>query len=145
MAKPIAQSKRDLEKKRQGKRLEKQQRKEERKANKASGTFEDMIAYVDENGAIIDTQPEAIAKADTDDIEISVPRKEETDDKQLRGLVDYFNADKGFGFIKGTGVQDKYFFHISNAPESIKEGMTVMFELERGQRGLNAVNITLVK
>ena len=34
MAKPISLNKRELEKKRQGKRLEKLQRKEERKANK---------------------------------------------------------------------------------------------------------------
>ena len=52
MAKPISFTKRDLEKKKQEKRLAKQQKKEERKSNGTS-SFEDMIAYVDENGTIL--------------------------------------------------------------------------------------------
>ena len=56
MAKPISFTKRDLEKKKQEKRLAKQQKKEERKSNGTS-SFEDMIAYVDENGMITDTPP----------------------------------------------------------------------------------------
>ena len=51
MAKPISFTKRDLEKKKQEKRLAKQQKKEERK-NNGTSSFEDMIAYVDENGMI---------------------------------------------------------------------------------------------
>ena len=51
MAKPISFTKRDLEKKKQEKRLAKQQKKEERKSNGTS-SFEDMIAYVDENGML---------------------------------------------------------------------------------------------
>ena len=51
MAKPISFTKRDLEKKKQEKRLAKPQKKEERKSNGTS-SFEDMIAYVDENGMI---------------------------------------------------------------------------------------------
>lgn len=145
MAKPISLNKRELEKKRQGKRLEKLQRKEERKANKGNGTFEDMIAYVDENGVITDTQPDPIAKTDMDDIEVSVSRKEDIEEKSLQGRVEYFNADKGYGFIKNNGNAQKYFFHISNAPASIAEGAMVMFELERGQKGMNAVNIVFVK
>ena len=59
MAKPISFTKRDLEKKKQEKRLAKQQKKEERKSNGTS-SFEDMIAYVDENGMITDTPPTLI-------------------------------------------------------------------------------------
>ena len=55
MAKPISFTKRDLEKKKQEKRLAKQQKKEERKSSGTS-SFEDMIAYVDENGVISYTQ-----------------------------------------------------------------------------------------
>jgi hypothetical protein len=53
MGKSISSNKRELEKKKQSKRLEKQKRKEERKANGTS-SFEDMIAYVDENGMLTD-------------------------------------------------------------------------------------------
>ena len=53
----ISFSKRELEKKKQGKKLEKQQRKEERKANRGGSSLDDMIAYVDANGMITDTPP----------------------------------------------------------------------------------------
>ena len=77
MAKPISFTKRDLEKKKQEKRLAKQQKKEERK-NSGTSSFEDMIAYVDENGVITDTPPttnEKPQEIDISTIEVSTPRK----------------------------------------------------------------------
>ena len=77
MAKPISFTKRDLEKKKQEKRLAKQQKKEERK-NSGTSSFEDMIAYVDENGVITDTPPtpnEKPQEIDITTIEVSTPRK----------------------------------------------------------------------
>jgi cold shock CspA family protein len=148
MAKPISfNNKRELEKERQKKQLEKQKRKEERKANGANGSFEDMIAYVDENGVITSTPPDPQKKqeVDAENIAISTPKKEETEETALRGRVEYFNSDKGYGFIKDTGSTEKYFFHISCAPSSITEGNMVTFELERGKKGMNAVNITIEK
>lgn len=148
MAKPISSNKRELEKKKQSKKLEKQQRKEQRKANSSGGSFEDMIAYVDENGVITQIPPEEREKKqeiEVDSIVISTPKKEETEPLVLKGRVEHFNKDKGFGFIKDIGSTEKYFFHISNAPDSIVEGNMVTFELERGQRGMNAVRITITK
>lgn len=145
MAKSVSFNKRELEKKKQEKRIEKQKRKEERKAS-GSTSFEDMIAYVDENGVITDTPPDTNnkQKIDIEDIAISIPKKEEIEEAVLNGRVEYFNSDKGYGFIKNTTGMEKYFFHVSNAPASINEGNTVTFELERGQKGMNAVRITLV-
>ena len=141
----ISFNKKELEKKKQKKRLEKQKRKEERKASGGSASFEDMIAYVDENGMITDTPPDANNKTeiDVESIVVSPPKKEDTEDPILKGRVEFFNADKGYGFIKNIGSMDKFFFHISNAPLSITEGNLVTFELERGQRGMNAVRIAL--
>ncbi len=145
MAKSNSFNKREVEKKKQEKRLEKQKRKEERKANTGSASFEDMIAYVDENGVITDTPPEMKAeKIDLEDIIISTPKKEDVEDPILNGRVEFFNSEKGYGFIKNIGSTDKYFFHVSNAPAAITEGNMVTFELERGQKGLNAVKIVLV-
>lgn len=142
----ISSNKRDLQKKKQEKRQEKQMRREERKANAGSTSFEDMIAYVDENGMIVDTPPDPKNKMDVnlDEIIISIQKKEETEETALEGYVDFFNSDKGYGFIKHTESKFKYFFHASNAPASIKEGNKVTFELERGPKGMNAVNVTLV-
>lgn len=142
----VSFNKRELEKKKQNKKLEKQKRKEDRKANAGTGSFEDMIAYVDEYGVITDTPPENSRKEEIDieTIEISTPKQEKVEEGAPRGIVDFFNPDKGFGFIKSVGRQDKYFFHVSNAPASIAEGNLVTYDLERGQKGINAVNIVFV-
>ena len=148
MSKSVSCTKKEIEKKKQAKRLEKQKRKEERRANGGSTSFEDMIAYVDENGMITDTPPDLSAKQEVEieDIEISTPKMEEGEEENgLTGSVEFFNAEKGYGFIKSLDKTDKYFFHISNAPAAIKEGDKVTFELERGKRGMNAVKISLVK
>ena len=58
MAKPEIYSKRENEKKKQARRIEKQKRKEERKLSGKGNSWDDMIAYVDENGRITSTPPE---------------------------------------------------------------------------------------
>ncbi|MCC8187357.1 MAG: cold shock domain-containing protein [Bacteroides sp.] len=145
MAKSISSNKRELEKKKQSKRLEKQKRKEERKAS-GGGSLDDMIAYVDENGRITDTPPDLTIKKEEIDVEqiaVSTPRKEEVEESPVRqGQVEYFNDSKGFGFIRESGGKsEKYFFHISSAPATITEGKKVTFELERGPKGMNAVQV----
>jgi cold shock CspA family protein len=142
----ISFNKRELEKKKEKKRQEKQKRKEERKANSGSTSFEDMIAYVDEYGVITDTPPDPVKKQEIeiDDIAVSIPKKENIEESELKGRVEYFNSEKGYGFIKNAADMDKYFFHISSAPASITEGSKVIFELERGKKGMNAVNIILI-
>jgi len=139
-------NKRELEKKKEQKKKEKQQRKEERKAG-GSKSFGDMIAYVDENGVITSTPPDQSKKqfVDLENILISTPKRKEVEVKPLNGRVEYFNSDKGYGFIKDTDSAEKYFFHISNAPIGISEGKMVTFELERGERGMNATRIALKK
>ena len=111
----ISFSKRELEKKKQGKKLEKQQRKEERKANRGGSSLDDMIAYVDANGMITDTPPDMSSKpkVDAETIAVFVPKKEEQEPVALRGRVEHFNTDKGYGFIKDLDSTEKYFFHIS--------------------------------
>lgn len=147
MAKPTSFSKRDNEKKKQTKRLEKQKKKEVRQAGGGGGSFEDMIAYVDEHGVITSTPPDMEREeVDIETVAISTPKKtEEEGSSILRGRVEHFNSSKGYGFIKDLATTEKYFFHISAAPDNVSEGNTVTFELERGTRGLNAVNIVIEK
>ena len=145
MAKPISFTKRDLEKKKQEKRLAKQQKKEERKSNGTS-SFEDMIAYVDENGRITSTPPtENVRKEEInpDEIVIATPKKEDEEPTILRGRVEFFNESRGFGFIKDLSGVEKYFFHVNNVVGNIAENNIVTFDLERGVKGMNAVNISL--
>lgn len=143
----ISFNKKEVEKRKKQKKLEKQKRKEAKKASGEKASFEDMIAYVDENGVITDTpvDPSEIEEVDASQIEISVPTAEVSDEPEnLIGRVDFFNPNKGFGFIKEENGRQSYFFHISNAPENIAEGNRVQYELEKGDRGLNAVNIIIL-
>ena len=55
MAKSMTVGKRENEKKRIAKREEKLKKKENKKLSGSSNSFEDMIAYVDENGMITST------------------------------------------------------------------------------------------
>ena len=138
--------KRENEKKRLAKREAKLKRKEGRKSTKSS--FDDMIAYVDENGMITSTPPaENIKKEEInlDEIIIATPKKEDEEPVILRGRVEFFNGARGFGFIKDLAGVDKYFFHVNNVVGNISEGNIVTFDLERGVKGMNAVNICLEK
>lgn len=146
MAKSNSFNKRELEKNKLKKREEKRKKREERK-NSPTDSFEDMIAYVDEFGVITDTPPEIsnVEDIEIEDIEISTPKMEAKEvETVLKGYVDFFDSRKGFGFIKPNNGADSYFFHISSAPTGIDEGDKVTFELERGQKGMNAVNIVLL-
>ena len=60
------------------------------------------------------------------------------------GTVKWFNADKGFGFITGEDGND-VFAHFSaiqgDGFKTLDEGQAVTFDVEEGQRGLQATNI----
>ncbi len=145
MAKRITTGKRDREKLKEQKRKDKQKRKEQRQSGGKS-SFEDMIAYVDENGVLHSTpQDKPKEEIDASQIAISVTKKEDVEDVPLTGRIEYFNTSKGYGFVKDLNSVEKYFFHITSAPATIAEGDKVTFELERGQRGMNAVKIEFVK
>lgn len=145
MAKRITSGKREREKIKQTKRQDKQKKKEDRQSS-GSLSFEDMLAYVDENG-VLHTTPQDFkpkTKIDASEIAVSVPRQAEMEDAApLQGKIEYFNASKGYGFVKDAESGEKYFFHITNAPAEIAEGDLVTFEIEHGMRGINAIQITI--
>ena len=147
MAKSMTVGKRENEKKRLARRAEKQKKKEEKKLSNKANSFEDMIAYVDENGMITSTPPaENTPKEEIklEEIVISTPKKDKEEPVIRRGRIEFFNESKGFGFIKDLSGVEKYFFHISSAPDTIAEGDKVTFEIERGTRGLAAVRISII-
>lgn len=140
-------NKKEKEKKRLKKRKEKMEKKEERKAQPKKSSLEDMMAYVDEFGNITDTPPDPAAKkkVKASDIEINVPKRSEEEIDPIRqGRVEFFNHEKGFGFIKENESNEKYFVHVSSLSEEIDEGNKVTFEVEQGPKGLNAVRVKKV-
>ena len=138
-------SKKEKEKKRLKKRQDKLKKKEERKASSSGGGLDNMIAYVDEFGNITDTPPDTTKKeeVDAEEIVLGVPKKEE-EDPVKQGKVEFYNDEKGYGFIKDAISQEKYFYHVNGLIDEVKEGDKVSFELERGQKGLNAVRVKKV-
>ena len=140
-------NKKEKEKKRLKKRQEKLAKREERKANSEGGGLENMMAYVDENGVIVDTPPDPNAKKKVikaSSIEIGVPKREAVDtDVENRGKITFFNTSKGYGFIKDMSTQESYFVHVNGLLEEVQENDIVTFELERGQKGLNAVRVKI--
>ena len=141
-------SKRERELKREKKRKEKEAKKLVRAENKTTLDSDDMIAYVDEFGQITSTPPDLSQREEVnlEDIAISVPKKEETEDEGPReGIVSFFNTDKGFGFIRDLITQERVFVHVSNLLEEIAEDQRVTFEIEVTERGAGAVKVARVK
>lgn len=58
------------------------------------------------------------------------------------GVVKFFNEAKGFGFIKTEGGED-IFVHATGLQENIRENDNVVFEVQDGKKGLNAINVRL--
>jgi cold shock CspA family protein len=142
-------NKKENEKIRLKKRMEKEKKKEDRRAgsDKVKGP-EDMFAYVDEYGKIVSTPPDPKQKQEikAEDIRISISRKENTDPESYirKGKVIFFNDSKGYGFIKDQESQESVFVHINSLENPVKEGDNVTFETQKDQRGLKAVRVKLV-
>lgn len=143
-------NKKEKEKKRLKKKEDKALKKEDRKSNSSSSDLNSMIAYVDEFGNITDTPPDPTKKKkliDVESIQLGAAKREDTanEDPTKRGTVTFFDASKGYGFIKAKDSQDSYFTHINRHIDEIKEGNTVTFTLEMGQKGPVAVDVKIDK
>jgi CspA family cold shock protein len=62
-----------------------------------------------------------------------------------KGTVKFFNNTKGFGFItpEDSSVED-VFVHSSGLIDQIRENDKVKFEVQKGKKGLNAVNVQVI-
>ena len=63
------------------------------------------------------------------------------------GIVKWFNEKKGFGFIEQEDGPDVFVHHSAiNAAgfKTLREGDQVTFDIEQGEKGPRAVNVTVV-
>ena len=65
----------------------------------------------------------------------------------MNGTVKWFNAEKGYGFIKDEEGQD-IFVHFSSINsdgyKTLEEGQKVTYDLVESDRGPQAKNVTIV-
>ncbi len=64
---------------------------------------------------------------------------------QQEGTVKFFNETKGFGFIVQANGDSDIFVHATGLIDEIRENDQVRYEVERGKKGLNAVNVEVIQ
>lgn len=146
-------NKKEKEKKRLKKKQEKKERREQRKLEKVENgpvAFEDLIRYVDEDGNLTTEKPDPNKKKKVikaSDIMLGVPSREKVEFDPIReGKVKFFNHEKGYGFIMDLDSEESIFVHINNINvDDLNEGDRVLFETEKGPKGLSAINVKLGK
>jgi cold shock CspA family protein len=140
--------KKEVRSKKEKKRKEKEQKRLDRKQQSRDGNnLDDMIAYVDEFGNITSTPPDLSQKEiiNAEDIEIGISKSVSPGPSETirRGIVTFFNDSKGFGFIKDSSTQKDVFVHVNALIEPIKENNKVTFEIIKGPKGPNAINVQI--
>jgi CspA family cold shock protein len=69
------------------------------------------------------------------------------EEQVAQGTVKWFSNEKGYGFIEREQGED-VFVHFSaitmEGYKSLQEGQRVEFDVEQGDKGLQAKNVTLV-
>ncbi len=67
--------------------------------------------------------------------------------ERVTGMVKWFNATKGYGFIEREGGPDVFVHFTAIQAEgfrTLQEGQKVEFSIEKGPKGLQAANVTIV-
>jgi CspA family cold shock protein len=64
-----------------------------------------------------------------------------------KGTVKWFNSTKGFGFITNEADGKDVFVHFTGIAgtgfKSLEDGQSVTFDMEEGNRGMQAVNVVV--
>lgn len=142
-------SKRDREKKKQQARKEKEEKKRERKENARDGNdLSEMMAYLDENGNLTSVPPDPSKRREIslDEIQIGVPKMEDRnpEDQYEKGIITFFNDEKGFGFIRDLRTKQSIFVHSKQLAGPVQLNDKVRFIIGKGQKGPEAMEVSLI-
>jgi CspA family cold shock protein len=67
--------------------------------------------------------------------------------ERTTGTVKWFNGSKGYGFIEQEGGPDLFVHHSAIRGEgfrNLEEGQSVEFNVEQGQKGLQATDVAVI-
>ncbi|MDH1604075.1 MULTISPECIES: cold-shock protein [Empedobacter] len=133
-------SKKEKIKKKELKRKEKINKRELRKTDNNKGkSLEELLVYVDVLGNLTDVPPHL------QDKEKDLLNHKKENDRELifNGIVDNYNVNKGFGFIKvlESSSNEKVFFHFKESKDTLTVGDNVQFKKSFSEKGFRATNI----
>jgi len=139
-------SKKDREKRKAQQRRDKAEKMEDRKANAKKGkNLDEMMAYLDENGNLSSTPPDPRKKrlSNWAAYQANISQQSSSDEPPVprTRVVSFFNDAKGFGFIKDEQTQASVFLHVNQLSERVTENDKVSYDIEKGPKGLSAVNV----
>jgi CspA family cold shock protein len=63
----------------------------------------------------------------------------------MTGVVKFFKADKGYGFIINDEDKKEYFVHFRDCADRIEGGYKVSFNLKDGKKGPMAINVIIIE
>ena len=142
-------NKKEVRNKKEKKRKEKEKKRLIKKETGKTSSFDDMIAYVDENGMLSSTPPDPTKKRVivAENIELSATKNDplQKSDYIRKGVVTFFNDSKGYGFIRDMDNKQSVFVHANNCLELVKENNIVTFEIGKGPKGPTALKVKLFK
>lgn len=132
--------KKSLQQKKAKKKLDKLERREERKTNNNKGkSMEEMTVYLDENGNLTDVHP---------DLQVANPIKRNhnhversKDTTVFTGTVALFFDDKGYGFITDDLSKTNIFLHQNNLKSSVVPKDRVSYKKEKTSKGFAAYDV----
>lgn len=73
---------------------------------------------------------------------------EKGDNKVPRGVVKWFNVEKGYGFIQQDQGSDIFVHYTGIKGEGfrkLEEGQAIEFEITEGKKGPQAINVMIVE
>lgn len=133
-------NKRQRELKKKNAKAAKMEKRQERKEHNSKGKeLTEMFAYVDEFGNLTETPPEKRSNP-LSRIPPDVRNVGDTE-KERRGTVIFYDDNKGFGFIKNAQANESVFVHANSSSVELEKNLKVIYEVQKGPKGLTAVNV----